>query len=76
MVSASFFLDGVFFSLVPTTIFLLPDLAQNAAVIFAVNSIAFTLGAAALGRLGDVVGKWLGLMTSLATYTGGPSGSP
>jgi MFS family permease len=57
VVSASFFLDGVLFSLVPTTIFLLPDLAQNAAVIFAVNSIAFILGAAALGRLGDVVGR-------------------
>jgi hypothetical protein len=29
VVSASFFLDGVLFSLVPTTIFLLPDLAQT-----------------------------------------------
>jgi hypothetical protein len=71
VVSASFFLDGVLFSLVPTTIFLLPDLAQNAAVIFAVNSIAFMLGAAALGRLGDVVGRRLGLITSLAIYTAG-----
>jgi hypothetical protein len=71
VVSASFFLDGVLFSLVPTTIFLLPDLAQNAAVIFAVNSIAFMLGAAALGRLGDVVGRRLGLIISLAIYTAG-----
>jgi hypothetical protein len=71
VVSASFFLDGVLFSLVPTTIFLLPDLAQNATVIFAVNSIAFMLGAAALGRLGDVVGRRLGLITSLAIYTAG-----
>jgi len=71
VVSASFFLDGVLFSLVPTTIFLLPDLAQNAAVIFAVNSIAFMLGAVALGRLGDVVGRRLGLITSLAIYTAG-----
>jgi hypothetical protein len=61
----------VLFSLVPTTIFLLPDLAQNAAVIFAVNSIAFMLGTAALGRLGDVVGRRLGLITSLAIYTAG-----
>jgi hypothetical protein len=71
VVSASFFLDGVLFSLVPTTIFLLPDLAQNATVIFAVNSIAFMLGAAALGRLGDFVGRRLGLITSLAIYTAG-----
>jgi len=70
-VTASFFLDGVPFSLVPTTIFLLPDLAQNAAVIFAVNSTAFMLGVAALGRLGDVVGRRLGLITSIAIYTAG-----
>jgi MFS family permease len=71
VVTASFFLDGVPFSLVPTTIFLLPDLAQNAAVIFAVNSTAFMLGVAALGRLGDVVGRRLGLITSIAIYTAG-----
>jgi hypothetical protein len=52
VVAASFFLDGMLFSLVPATIYLLPDLAQNATVIFAVNSIAFMLGALALGRLG------------------------
>jgi MFS family permease len=70
-VAASFFLDGVFFSLVSATIYLLPDLAQNAIVIFAVNSIAFILGALALGRLGDVVGRRLGLIVSLAIYTAG-----
>ena len=52
VVAASFFLDGVLFIMVPATIYLLPDLAQNATVIFAVNSIAFMLGALALGRWG------------------------
>jgi MFS family permease len=71
VVAASFFLDGVLFSLVSATIFLLPDLAQNVTVIFAVNSIAFMLGAVALGRLGDVVGRRLGLIVSLVIYTVG-----
>jgi hypothetical protein len=71
VVAASFFLDGVLFSLVPATIYLLPDLAQNATVIFAVNSIAFMFGAVALGRLGDVVGRRLGLIVSLLIYTVG-----
>ncbi len=69
VVSASFFLDGVLFSLVPTTIFLVEELAKLATVIFAVNSIAFMAGAFALGRLGDVVGRRLGLIISLTIYT-------
>ncbi|ACB40006.1 MFS transporter [Pyrobaculum neutrophilum] len=70
IVSASFFLDGVLFSLVPTTIYL-TDLAQQAPLIFAVNSLAFMLGAFLLGRLGDAVGRRLGLVVSLAVYTAG-----
>jgi len=71
VVAASFFLDGVLFVMVPATIYLLPDLAQNATLIFAVNTIAFMLGALALGRLGDVVGRRLSLIVSLVIYTVG-----
>jgi len=71
VVSASFFLDGVLFSLVPTTIYLIEELAQLATAIFAANSIAFMAGAFVLGRLGDVVGRRLGLIISLAIYTAG-----
>ena len=68
IVSASFFLDGVLFSLVPATFFLLEELAKNATLIFAANSLAFMLGALALGKLGDAVGRRLGLIASLVIY--------
>lgn len=71
VVSASFFLDGVLFSLVPTTIYLIEELARFATAIFAVNSIAFMAGAFVLGRLGDLLGRRLGLIISLAIYTVG-----
>ncbi|MEZ0248725.1 MAG: MFS transporter [Thermoproteus sp.] len=69
IVSASFFLDGVLFSLVPTLAYLLPDVAPYATYIFAANSIAFLLGALALGRAADLLGRRAGLVLSLAIYT-------
>lgn len=69
IVSASFFLDGVLFSLVPTVAYLLPELSANATLIFAVDSVAFLLGALAFGALSDRVGRRLGLVASLAIYT-------
>lgn len=71
IISASFFLDGVLFSLVPATFYLVEELAQNAPIIFAANSLAFMLGAIALGRLGDSLGRRAGLILSLAIYTAG-----
>ena len=69
VVSASFFLDGVLFSLVPATVYLLPGLADYAVYIFAANSLAFMAGALALGALTDRVGRRLGLIVSLSIYT-------
>lgn len=69
IVSASFFLDGVLFSLVPATIYLIGDLANYATLIFATNSAAFLLGALALGKLSDALGRRTGLVVSLAIYT-------
>lgn len=69
VVSASFFLDGVLFSLVPVTIYLIePDLAPY---IFAANSLAFMAGALVFGKVTDVVGRRLGLILSLLTYAMG-----
>ncbi|MFN3803811.1 MAG: MFS transporter [Pyrobaculum sp.] len=69
VVSASFFLDGVLFSLVPVTIYLIqPHLASY---VFAANSLAFMAGAFAFGKVTDVVGRRLGLILSLLTYTVG-----
>ncbi|MBP1448597.1 MAG: MFS transporter, partial [Thermoproteus sp.] len=69
IISASFFLDGVLFSLVPATIYLIGDLANYATLIFATNSAAFLLGALALGKLSDALGRRTGLVVSLAIYT-------
>ncbi|MEL9990023.1 MAG: MFS transporter [Thermoproteus sp.] len=69
IVSASFLLDGVLFSLVPTLAYLLPDVAPYATYIFAANSIAFLLGALVLGRATDLLGRRTGLVLSLFIYT-------
>ncbi|MFB6490498.1 MAG: MFS transporter [Thermoproteus sp. AZ2] len=69
VISASFLLDGVLFSLVPTVIYLVQNLAQYATAIMAADSAAFLLGALALGRISDAVGRRLGLIISLAIYT-------
>ncbi|AFA40720.1 Sugar (and other) transporter [Pyrobaculum oguniense TE7] len=71
IVSASFFLDGVLFTLVPATIYLIEGLVSEAPLIFAVNSLFFMLGALVLGWVGDVLGRRLGLITSLLIYTAG-----
>ena len=69
IIGASFFLDGVLFTLVPATIYLVEELAAEAPLIFAANSLFFMLGALALGRVGDTVGRRLGLIISLLIYT-------
>lgn len=71
IVSASFFLDGVLFSLVPATIYLVEGVAEHALLVFAVDSLAFLAGALLLGRLADAVGRRLGLIVSFAVEMAG-----
>ena len=69
IVSLSFLLDGVLFSLVPLVAYLLPELAPYATYIFAANSLAYLAGALAFGKVSDSVGRRMGLVVSLALYT-------
>lgn len=71
VVSVSFFLDGVLFSLVPATIYLIEGLASYAVVIFFANSLAFMAGALLFGRVTDLLGRRVGLVVTLAVYTVG-----
>ncbi|MEM4798938.1 MAG: MFS transporter [Sulfolobales archaeon] len=66
IISATFFLDGVLFSIVPASLYLIaPDIAIY---VLAINSLAFMIGAIALGRLADLFGRRILLITSLAIY--------
>ncbi len=69
IVSLSFLLDGVLFSLVPLVAYMLPELEPYATYIFAANSLAYLLGALAFGKISDSLGRRAGLVASLALYT-------
>ncbi len=67
IVSLSFFLDGILFSLVPTTLFLILEL-DKVSLVLALNSLSFMLGSLALGRLADFYGRKLLFLTSVLIY--------
>ncbi len=66
IVSASFLLEGVLFSVVPATLYIVaPD---TALYVLATNSLFFMIGAVFLGRLADLFGRRVLLITSLLIY--------
>jgi len=67
IVSLTFFLDGVLFTVAPAIMYLVEP--ERATEIFAVNLIFFMLGALALGRLADLYGRRVMLITSILIYT-------
>jgi len=71
MIASSFLLDGILFSLVPATLYLVEPLSGHATAILAADSISFMAGALVLGRLGDRMGRRSTLVTSLLIYTAG-----
>ena len=69
IISLSFTLNGVLFSIVPATLYIIsPD---HAIYIMATNSIAFMLGSVFLGRLADLFGRRVLLITTLSIYLSG-----
>jgi MFS family permease len=69
IISLSFTLNGVLFSIVPATLYIIsPD---HAIYIMAINSIAFMLGSVFLGRLADLFGRRVLLITTLSIYLSG-----
>jgi hypothetical protein len=71
MIASSFLMDGILFSLVPATLYLVEPLSGHATAILAADSISFVAGALVLGRLGDRMGRRSTLVTSLLIYTAG-----
>lgn len=69
IISMSLLLDGVLFSLVPITLYLIPDLSSKASLILMLNSFSFMLGSLTFGLLTDRVGRRMGLIFSLSIYT-------
>ncbi|MGC8556657.1 MULTISPECIES: MFS transporter [Fervidicoccus] len=69
IVSMSFFLDGVLFSLIPTTLYLIPSILPYASLILMLNSASFMLGSLTFGVVSDRIGRRRGLITSLSIYT-------
>lgn len=67
LVSLTFFLDGVLFTVAPAIMYLVEP--ERATEIFAANLISFMLGALALGRLADLYGRRVMLITSISIYT-------
>jgi MFS family permease len=68
IVSLTFFLDGVLFTIVPSILYLIvePGLATT---IFSINLLAFMLGAQVLGRLADIYGRRVMLIVAISIYT-------
>lgn len=69
IISMSLLLDGVLFSLVPTTLYLLPELSSVASLILMLNSLSFMFGSLTFGFLSDRLGRKIGLILSLSIYT-------
>lgn len=67
IVSLSFLLDGILFSLIPLTLYIIsPD---EATFIFALSLIAFAVGAVLFGRIGDILGRRRTMILSIAIYS-------
>jgi MFS family permease len=67
IVSMSFLLDGVMFSIVPLLLYIILPL-ELTTIVFSINLIAFTLGSLILGRLADIVGRRIMFIISLLLY--------
>jgi len=66
IVSLSFILDGILFSLIPLTLYIVDP--SEATSIFAISLVAFALGAVIFGRLGDMIGRRRTMILSIAIY--------
>jgi MFS family permease len=67
IVSLTFFLDGVLFTIVPAIMYLVePEMATS---IFAVNIAFFALGGLLLGRFADLYGRRIMLIIAITIYT-------
>lgn len=67
IVSMSFLLDGIFFSIVPLLMYLLIPI-ELAPIVFTVSLISFTLGSFVFGRFADYYGRRLLFIISLLIY--------
>jgi len=67
IISLSFFLDGILFSLVPSILFLLVS-SDKVVTVLAINSLSFMLGSLTLGRLADLYGRKLMFLLSILIY--------
>ncbi len=67
IVSLTFFLDGVLFTIVPAIMYLIePEMATS---IFTVNIAFFALGGLLLGRFADLYGRRIMLIIAITIYT-------
>ncbi|MEM4971270.1 MAG: MFS transporter [Sulfolobales archaeon] len=67
IVSLTFFLDGILFTIVPAIMYLVEP--EMATFIFAVNIAFFALGGFLLGRLADLYGRRVMLIIAITIYT-------
>jgi len=67
IVSLTFFLDGVLFTIVPAIMYLVEP--EMATFIFAVNIAFFALGGLLLGRFADLYGRRIMLIIAITIYT-------
>lgn len=67
IVSLTFLLDGVLFTIAPAIMYLVEP--EKATEIFAVNLVSFMLGSLALGRLADLYGRRAMLISAITIYT-------
>jgi len=67
IVSLSFLLDGLLFSLLPLTLYIIDP--NEASSIFSISLFAFAFGAILLGRIGDYIGRRKTMILSIVIYT-------
>jgi len=67
IVSLTFLLDGILFTIVPAIMYLVEP--ERATTIFAVNIAFFALGGILLGRLADLYGRRVMLIIAILVYT-------
>ncbi|MEM0373631.1 MAG: MFS transporter [Sulfolobaceae archaeon] len=67
IISLSFLLDGIFFSIVPLLMYLLVPI-ELATLVFTINLICFTIGSFVFGRFADYYGRRLLFIVSLLIY--------
>lgn len=68
IISLTFFLDGVLFTIVPSILYLIVE-PGVATTIFSINLLAFMLGSQVLGRLADIYGRRIMLIIAISIYT-------